>query len=138
MSPPTQSEQELCTMRQQVAQHMQRIVANCLIIITALFAIMLTPTDPEPYHILTLLGEMWVDELFNWHHDHIHCELGLFHKLIFALCSLGVINLKYVTLEEQWAIFLYMSVAGLTIWHTGRHFQQSDNTMNCALQRENR
>ena len=65
MPPPLQSEQELCTMRQTVAQHMQRIVANCFIIITVLFAIMLTSTDPEPYHILTLLGEMWVDELFN-------------------------------------------------------------------------
>ena len=65
MPPPLQSEQELCTMRQTVAQHIQRVVANCLIIITALFAIMLTPTDPEPYYILTLLGEMWVGELFN-------------------------------------------------------------------------
>ena len=70
---------------------------------------LLTPTKPEPYHTVILLGQMWVDELLNGHLDHIHCELGLqkgaFYKLHHGLHCFGVANSKYVSLEEQLSIF---------------------------------
>ena len=79
----------------------------------------LTPTKPKPYHTSILLGQMWVDELLNGHLDHIHCKLGLqkgaFHEPLHALHCFGAADSKYVSLEEQLSIFLYMSVTGLTI-----------------------
>ncbi|KIN98454.1 hypothetical protein M404DRAFT_157497, partial [Pisolithus tinctorius Marx 270] len=36
----------------------------------------------------------------------------------------------FVSLEEQLAIFLYMSVTGLTIRHIGEHSQQSNETIS--------
>ena len=134
MPPPLRSEQELRAMRQRARQRMRKNIANCLIIVASLLTMMLTPTEPEPYHTSILSGQMWVDELLDGHLNHIHCELGLrkevFHELVLALRSFGVADSKYVTLEEQLAIFLYMSVTGLTIWHTGERFQQSNNTIS--------
>jgi transposase len=42
---------------------------------------------------------------------------------------------KYVTLEEQLAIFLYTSVTGLSIRHVGERFQRANGTISkCVLQ----
>ena len=98
-----------------------------------------TPTKPELYHTSILLGEMWVDELLNRHPDCIHCKLGLrkgaFHELLHALHCFSVVDSKYVGLEEQLAIFLYMPVTGLTIQHTGECFQCSNNTISKCFQK---
>ena len=41
---------------------------------------------------------------------------------------------KYVTLEEQLAIFLYTSVTGLSIRHVGERFQRANGTISkCAF-----
>ena len=92
-------------------------------IIMVLYAVIITPADPEPYHTSILSGEMWVQALLNGHPDHILCELGVwkqvFEVLICTLCAIGTTDSKHVFLEEQLAIFLYMSVTGLTIHHTG-------------------
>ena len=100
---------------------------------------LLTPTKPEPYHTAILLGQMWVDELLNGHLDHTYCELGLqkgaFHKLLHGLHCFGVANSKYVSLEEQLSIFLYRSVTGLSIQHTGECFQHSNDTISKYFQK---
>ena len=77
----------------------------------------------EPYHTSILLGYTWVQELLNGHPEHIHTELGVhkevFYALIEELQSMGHGDTRYVTLEEQLTIFLYISVTGLTIHHVG-------------------
>ena len=73
-------------------------------------------------------------ELLAGHPDWIRCELGVSHEvfaeLISALREMGYGNSKYVSLEEQLAIFLYASVTGLTIRHLGERFQRSNETIS--------
>ncbi|KIK21682.1 hypothetical protein PISMIDRAFT_84612, partial [Pisolithus microcarpus 441] len=44
-------------------------------------------------------------------------------------------NSQFVSLEEQLAIFLYMSITGLTIRHVGEHFQHSNETISQYFQK---
>ena len=73
----------------------------------------------QPYHTSILSGEGWVQELLNGHPGHIQCELGItkddFRLLILELQSMGHTGSRYVSLEEQLAIFLYTCVTGLTV-----------------------
>jgi len=65
---------------------------------------------------------------------HIHCELGVHHEvfaaLIADLCEVGHGNSKYVSLEEQLAIFLHACVTGQTVRHLGKWFQRSNETIS--------
>ena len=116
---PSLDEQARCATRR-----IQLIIAHCLMIIAVLHAMIITPADPKPYHTSILSGEMWVQELLDGHPDCILCELGVqkevFEALIHTLHTISTMDSKHVSLEEQLAIFLYMSVAGLTIHHTGK------------------
>ncbi|KAF9235700.1 hypothetical protein BU15DRAFT_23857, partial [Melanogaster broomeanus] len=82
---------------------------------------------PIPYHTSILSGQQWVLELLHGHPKRICCELGMHRKVFLQLISelreLGHADSRFVSLEEQLAIFLYMSVTGLTIRHVGEHFQ---------------
>ena len=73
----------------------------------------------EPYHTSILSGYAWLQELLHGHPERIRTELGVhkevFHALIRELQSMGHGDTRYVTLEEQLAIFLYTSVTGLSI-----------------------
>jgi len=77
----------------------------------------------QPYHTSILSGEGWVQELLHGHPEHICTELGMhkpaFRQMVFELCHMGHSDTKYVSLEEQLAIFLYMCVTGLMIQHVG-------------------
>jgi hypothetical protein len=88
----------------------------------------------QPYHTSILSGEGWVQELLNGHPKRIQCELGVskhvFHQLIHELQSMGHTRSRYVSLEEQLAIFLYTSVTGLTVQHVGERFQRSNSTIS--------
>ena len=68
------------------------------------------------------------------HPEHIHTELGVHKEVFLALIeelrSMGHGDTKYVTLEEQLAIFLYMSVTGLSIRHTRERFQRANGTIS--------
>jgi hypothetical protein len=90
--------------------------------------------DPEPYHTSALSGEAWVIELLTGHPERIRCELGMhahaFAELISELRTLGYTNSKFVSLEEQLAIFLYTSVTGLSVRHVGERFQRSNETIS--------
>ena len=81
--------------------------------------VVLNTNDPEPYHTSILSGWGWVEELLEGHPGHICCELGVsrevFLKLVSVLCGFGFGSSRYVDIEEQLTIFLYMSVTGLTI-----------------------
>jgi len=86
----------------------------------------------QAYHTSKLSGEEWVKELINGHHNriwtelrvHVHVFLALVHEL-WAVC--GLRDSHYVGLNEQVAIFLYMCVTGLSIWHVGERFQHSNS-----------
>lgn len=73
-------------------------------------------------------------ELLSGHPNRIRCELGVSHDvfvaLILELRDMGHGNSKYVSLEEQLSIFLYMCVTGLTIRHVGERFQRSNETIS--------
>jgi hypothetical protein len=56
----------------------------------------------------------------------VHVFLTFVHELR-AVVRLD--NSKYVGLEEQAAIFLYMSVIGLSVRHVGERFQRSNETV---------
>ncbi|OJA12867.1 hypothetical protein AZE42_10211 [Rhizopogon vesiculosus] len=68
--------------------------------------LMLLAKYSKPYHTSALSGMGWVNELLTGHPNRIQCELG---------CR----DSKYVTLEEQLAIFLYACVTGLSVRHLG-------------------
>jgi hypothetical protein len=118
-------------------RRLYQIISLCVSIIlgacTSLLQIQSARTR-EPYHTSILTGEGWVMELLAGHYKRIRCELGVssevFILLIEELRGMGYDNSKYVTLEEQLAIFLYMSVTGLTIRHVGERFQRSNETIS--------
>ena len=113
-------------------QHIRQITMTFITVISMLLALLNT-NIPEPYHMSILSGQGWVNELLEGHPECICCELGVsqevFLQLITSLHGFGFGDLKYVQLEEQLAIFLYMSITGLTIWHTGECFQYSNKTI---------
>lgn len=90
--------------------------------------------EKQPYHTSILSGEAWVQELLNGHPKRIRCELGVtqqvFQQLIHELHTMGYMRTRYVSLEEQLAIFLYTSVTGLTTRHVGERFQRSNATVS--------
>ena len=92
----------------------------------------------EPYHTSILSGYAWLQELLHGHPECIHTELGVhkvFHVLIRELRSMGHSDIRYVTLEEQLSVFLYMSVTGLSIHHVGERFQHANGTISkCIFQ----
>src|ERR1700685_4725243 len=101
-------------------QHIQRYAALFIsIILTATAVLVDSLFIREPYHTSILTGEGWVMEVLSGHRNRIRCELGVSHDvfaaLILELRDMGHGNSKYVSLEEQLSIFLYMCVTGLTI-----------------------
>jgi len=90
--------------------------------------------DPEPYHTSILSSEGWVLELLTGHPDHIKNELrmsaDLFNELITILRNRDHINSRFVSLEEQLAIFLYTCVTELPVRHVGERFQRSNDTIS--------
>ena len=80
-----------------------------------------------------LTGRMWVLELLAGHPECICTQLGVhshvFYAIVDKLHALGYTDSKFVTLEEQLAIFLYCSVTSLTVRHLGERFQRSNDTI---------
>jgi hypothetical protein len=95
---------------------------------------MIYPKDPEPYHTSALTGQDWVIELLTGHPECIRCELGMhanaFVELISEFRTMGHSDSKFVSLEEQLAIFLYTSMTGLSIRHVVERFQHSNETIS--------
>ena len=88
--------------------------------------------DKTPYHDSALSGAAWVCELLRGHPKRIRKELGvhkhIFRALIVALQDAGHRQSKFVTLEEQLAIFLYTCVTGLSLVHVCERFQRATET----------
>lgn len=114
----------------QVATLLVSIIAAATVAILESFS----RKEAEPYHTSILTGDGWVIELLTGHPERIRCELGVHHhvfiELVSVLRELGHSNSRFVSLEEQLAIFLYASVTGLTIRHIGERFQRSNETIS--------
>ena len=118
---------------QLVRQHTALLVS--IVINAAVSALLvLYPNDPIPYHTSILTGEAWVLELLTGHPKQIYCELGVhvhvFKALINELRCMGYTSSRFVSLEEQLAIFLYCCVTGVTVRHAGERFQRSNETIS--------
>ena len=85
-----------------------------------------------PYHNFALTGFTWILELLTGHPKCIHTELGVhkhvFRSLIITLQNAGYMSSRFVMLEKQLAIFLYICVTGLSLIHVSKHFQQATGT----------
>ena len=97
-------------------QCIRQTTATFIAVVMVLFLMYKTP---EPYHTSILSWQGWVNKLLDGHPECICCELGttqdILSELVSVLCSLGHDDLKYIQLEEQLVIFLYMSITRLTI-----------------------
>jgi len=93
--------------------------------------------DKVPYYDSALSGAAWVFELLNGHPKRIRKELGVqkhvFAALILSLQNAGYRPSKFVTLEEQLAIFLYTCVTGLSLNHVCERFQRSMGTTSKSV-----
>ncbi|KIK58489.1 hypothetical protein GYMLUDRAFT_112338, partial [Collybiopsis luxurians FD-317 M1] len=86
------------------------------------------------YHNSCLTGYGWVQELIHSHPDCIQSEHGVrlhvFVALVEQLQALGIENSRNITLEKQAAIFLYISVTGLSLRHVAEQFQHANDTIS--------
>ena len=105
-------QQALQTMAHLFTLFIRVIVLNVAAIIWAQYL-------KQPWHTSMITGQMWVLELLAGHPECIHTQLGVhfhvFYAIIDELHALGYTDSKFVTLEEQLAIFLYCSVTSLTV-----------------------
>ena len=116
--PPNMSDKQQCAAHMQMVWLIRQIITMFNAVVTTLLSLIISST-PEPYHTSILSGQGWVEELLEGHPARIQCELGVsqdvFLELVAALASFGHGDSKYVKIEEQLVIFLYMSITGLTI-----------------------
>ena len=112
------SDEQQCTAHMWMVWCIRQITAMSIVVATTLLPLIISST-PEPYHMSIFSGQGWVEELLEGHPGRIQCELGvsqdIFLELVAALKSFDHGDSKYVKIEEQLAIFLYMSITGLTI-----------------------
>lgn len=120
--------------RRLARQRLGMQVSTILTYILSVLAYLTNELIPTPYHTSALTGQAWVLELMTGHPGRIRCELGVsaqvFSALVAYLQEIGITRSKHVSLEEQLAIFLYISVTGLTIRHVGERFQRSNETIS--------
>ena len=110
----------------------QAAVTAAIAISSALIDYSETYYDKTPYHDSALTGAAWVLELLTGHPKRIRRELGVnkhvFRALIISLGNAGYQPSKFVSLEEQLAIFLYTCVTGLSLVHVCERFQRAVDT----------
>jgi len=116
----------------QIAQQLIVLIVN--IIIPETMRIIRQYYFKEPCYTSILTGQAWVNELLHGHPKRIRTALGVnkhvFGALISELRGMGHRNSKYITLEEQLAIFLYCCVTGLPIRHLEERFQHAPETIS--------
>ena len=86
------------------------------------------------YHTGSLSGENWVNELLHGHSLRIKTELGVskevFEALILVLQDMGYRGSRWISLDEQLAIFLYSCTSALSTRRVGERFQRSTGTIS--------
>jgi hypothetical protein len=123
----------------QIRMHLHRAIIAAIalqlsLLLPTLMRLVFRYHMKEPYHTSILSGYAWVQELLHGHPERIRTELGVHKEVFLALVeelrSLGHEDTRNVTLQEQLAIFLYMSVTGLSVRHAGERFQRANGTIS--------
>jgi hypothetical protein len=112
----------------------QCLLSSVAILITVSGWLITSAYQKVPYHTSILMGKGWVRELLGGHPERIRCELGIhshvFTALVLELWESSHQDSRFISLEEQLAIFLYSCITGLTIRHVGERFQRSNDTIS--------
>ncbi|KAF7370409.1 putative nuclease HARBI1-like protein [Mycena sanguinolenta] len=93
---------------------------------------------PRPMHTSILSGSLWIDEILLGHPDRCHRELGmstaLFLLLLAELVATGdLADSRFVSAQEQVAIFVYWLVHGSSQRELQERFQRSGDTISRYL-----
>jgi len=95
--------------------------------------------DPIPMQTSILTGGMWLDELLEspnptWFQEQMGMTCCVFHKLSYELQMYsGLANSKYVTADEQPAIYAHLARTGLSSWMLQERFQCSGDTISVYI-----
>ena len=121
--------------RQQMHKYCSCTAAIFVNVIVTAAILAVTPlVDKIPCHTSILSGKGWVQELITRHPKHMKTELGMrphvFFLLIKELYGAGMRRSKFLSLKEQLAIFLYMSMTGVSICHVAERFQHANDTIS--------
>ena len=127
--------------RQLLPQQKQQKIAKKRTIMTVLvgatFALEVSSQhfDKTPKNTSILTGRRWLDELLAGHPICFYDNLGMNKHVFCALVSelgttAGLYDTRWVSAEEQIAIFLYLAVTGVAQCHLKERFQRSPDTLS--------
>jgi hypothetical protein len=91
--------------------------------------------DPIPMRTSVLTGQLWLDELLEGHPTRFQEQMGMAHHVFHQLSNelqtyCGLSNTKYVSANEQLAIFLHLARTGLSSRMLQERFQRSGDTIS--------
>lgn len=88
----------------------------------------------QPKNNSKLTGQEWLNELLGGHSGRFYDAMGMnkhvFLQLLKELIAIGLHDTRYVSSEEQLAIFIYLAVTGLPQRHLEERFQRSPDTLS--------
>lgn len=111
-------------------------IAAALVVATSVLQYLQLLSQQTPYHDSILTGEKWLTELLGTRNKHrFYEQLGLnkdtFLELVRELENLDLIkHTRYMSTEEQVAIFLYSVVTNLSNRKVAERFQRSGETIS--------
>jgi hypothetical protein len=89
----------------------------------------------KPENTSKLTGQEWIEELLAGHPGRFRANMGMNkHVFLRLLAELGERSYlgptKWASSEEQFGIFLYTCVTGLSMTHVKERFQRSKDTIS--------
>jgi len=117
-------------------QRRKIIISAAILASTAILLYIESCQQRLPYHTSILTGEKWIIELIstqNYH--HFYKQLGMSRESFLVLvrdleAHYLVDQMRYMTTEEQVAIFLYTVVTNLSNHKVAERFQRSGETVS--------
>jgi len=91
--------------------------------------------DKVPQHTSILSGQGWIDELSSGHDGRFYNEIGVHKRVFWALLSVlrrdaNLDDTRFVSCEEQLAIFMHYAHRGLSNRALQERFQRSADTIS--------
>ena len=92
-------------------------------------------SDPIPMRTSMLTGRLWLNELLEGHPTRFQEQMGMVHHVFHQLSNelqmhCGLSDTKYVTADEQLAIYLHLAQTGLSSRMLQERFQRSGDTIS--------
>ena len=132
MDPHSDDEDEIEQQRRMLTAQAAAIFVNATVAGAISYAEPLY--NKTPYHTSALTGADWVQELLNGHPERIRNKLRVHKEVFWALIKSltlgGMGPSKHIPLEEKLAIFLYISVTGISFQHVNERFQHTTDTIS--------